>query len=127
MGEWSFRDLAAHLLGWRQRTIARLEAAGAGMPEPPPFWPADLAGDDDAINAWLHERDLGRGVDEILADVEDSYHRIARAIARLPDSTITDRHFDWLDGGTLAAADLFGHLHDEHEPSIRAWLASRGG
>ena len=27
MGPWSFKDLAAHLLGWRDRTIARLEAA----------------------------------------------------------------------------------------------------
>ena len=36
MGEWTFKDLAAHLLGWRQRTIARLEAAAAGEREPAP-------------------------------------------------------------------------------------------
>ena len=28
MGEWSFGDMAGHLVGWRNRTIARLEAAG---------------------------------------------------------------------------------------------------
>ena len=33
--------------------------------------------------------------------------------------------FPWLDGTALADAELFGHLHDEHEPSIRAWLAER--
>ena len=26
MGEWTFGDRAGHLLGWRNRTIARLEA-----------------------------------------------------------------------------------------------------
>ena len=42
MGEWSFKDLAAHLLGWRQRTVARFEAAAAGREEPKPPWPEDL-------------------------------------------------------------------------------------
>jgi hypothetical protein len=35
-----------------------------------------------------------------------------------------------LEGQALADADFFGHVHDEHEPSIRAWLdgeaAARG-
>ena len=34
MGEWSFADMAGHLVGWRNHTIARLEAAGRGEPEP---------------------------------------------------------------------------------------------
>ncbi len=32
MGQWTFADLAGHLLGWRNRTIARLEAAASGGP-----------------------------------------------------------------------------------------------
>ena len=35
MGEWTFKDLASHLLAWRERTIARLEAAAEGREEPP--------------------------------------------------------------------------------------------
>src|SRR5438445_2588771 len=35
MGAWTFGDLAGHLLAWRNRSIARLEAAGRGEPEPP--------------------------------------------------------------------------------------------
>jgi hypothetical protein len=30
-----------------------------------------------------------------------------------------------MEGESLAETDLFGHLHDEHMPSIRAWLATR--
>ena len=30
MGDWTFKDLATHLLGWRQRTIDRIEAGPGG-------------------------------------------------------------------------------------------------
>src|SRR4051812_14544303 len=51
MGEWTFKDLAAHITGWRERTIARLDAAGRGEEAPPPQWPGQLSDDDD-INTW---------------------------------------------------------------------------
>ena len=81
MGQWTFKDLAAHLLGWRQRMIARLEAAVAGEREPAPAWPADLS--DDEVNEWLHERDRDRPLREVLDDVDRSYDRIERAVAAL--------------------------------------------
>ena len=65
MGDWTFGDLAGHLLAWRNRTIARLEAAGHGEPEPPPPWPTNLE-NDDAINSWIHEQDRGRSAAEMI-------------------------------------------------------------
>ena len=126
MGAWTFKDLASHLLGWRQRMIARLEAAAAGNPEPPPSWPSELVGDVDAVNPWLRARDLDRPLRDVLRDIDDSYARLANAVARLPDDLVTRRGaFAWLEGDALAESDLFGHLHDEHEASIRAWLTDR--
>src|SRR5688572_16209065 len=56
MGGWTFKDLASHLLAWRDRTIARLEAVAVGREEPPNPWPAELGDDeDDPVNAWIHE------------------------------------------------------------------------
>jgi hypothetical protein len=125
MGEWSFKDLASHLLAWRQRTIARLEAAAAGQSEPAPAWPADLT-EDDEINEWFRERDKGKDVREVLDDVDRSYERIERAISALSDDVVTDRDaFRWLGGESLAEASLFSHLHEEHEPAIRTWLTTR--
>ena len=37
-GHWSIKDIAAHLTGWRSRTVARLQAAQRSEPEPPPPW-----------------------------------------------------------------------------------------
>jgi hypothetical protein len=126
MGDWSFRDVASHLLGWRNRTIARLEAAAAGRPEPPPPWPVELD-DDDPINDWIREQAASRSTPEVLHAIDQSYPRLAAAIAALPDEAISSRDvFPWLGGESLAETELFSHLHDEHEPSIRDWLARRG-
>jgi hypothetical protein len=106
MGDWTFKDLASHLLGWRQRMIGRLEAAAEGRPEPATPWPAELDGVDE-INPWIRARDLDRPLRDVLDVIDDSYARLAK------------------EGEALAETELFGHLHDEHEASIRAWLADR--
>ncbi|HEX8036254.1 MAG TPA: maleylpyruvate isomerase N-terminal domain-containing protein [Ktedonobacterales bacterium] len=121
MGDWTFKDLVAHLGGWRERTIRRLEA-GPGQ-EPPTPWPSNLT-DDDEINAWIYEQNRVRALRDVLADYDAHFGRLAAAIAALPDEDVTTPgRFEWMEGGALAEADLFGHLHEEHEPSIRAWLA----
>jgi len=126
MGDWTFKDLASHLLGWRNRMIDRLEAAADGRAEPPTPWPPGLDGDDE-INHWIRARDLDRPVRDVLDDIDESYARVAKAVAALPLDLVTRAGvFPWLEGDALAETDLFGHLHDEHEASIRAWLADRG-
>lgn len=125
MGQWTFKDLVSHLAAWRNRTLARLEAAAAGQGEPAPPWPADLK-DDDPINAWIRERDQHRSLDEVLADYDSSFDRLAAVAKRLPDDALTrPGYFSWMGDVAFADAPLFGHLHDEHEPAIRRWLASR--
>ena len=76
MGEWTFKDLAAHLLGWRNRTIARLEAA-AGRVEKPPAnpWPAELDDDDDDQRLDPGTQPDDRTVRQVLDDVDRSYER----------------------------------------------------
>src|SRR5258708_3821014 len=79
MGAWTFGDVAGHLLAWRNRTIARLEAAGRGEPEPSPAWPTDLEGDD-AINSWIRDQDRGRSAAEMIAAYDASFDRLGAAV-----------------------------------------------
>ncbi|MGZ6319910.1 MAG: ClbS/DfsB family four-helix bundle protein [Ktedonobacterales bacterium] len=121
MGDWTFKDLVAHLGGWRERTVHRLEA-GPGQ-EPPTPWPSNLT-DDDEINAWFYEQNRDRPLRDVLAEYDAHFGRLAAAIAALQDEDITTPgRFEWMEGGALAEADFFDHLHEEHEPSIRAWMA----
>ena len=125
MGDWTFGDMAGHLAGWRERTIARVEAAARGEPEPAPPWPSSMddAMDDDAtINDWIQEHHAGHSPEDLVAEYDASYDRLAAAIEALPDEVSTDPNaFPWI-GGPLVDADFSDHLHEEHVPSVRAWL-----
>jgi len=126
-GGWSFRDITAHLMGWRLYGIARLEAAAKGDPEPPAPWPSDLE-EDDEINAWFYDRDRNIPTSEVMQTASNSYQRLHDAISALPDEALTKPdYFDWTEGTPLGTwfvdRAYFGHLHEEHEPDIRAWLA----
>jgi hypothetical protein len=125
MGEWTFKDLVSHLAGWRNRTLARLEAVARGRHTPADPWPSALT-DDDAINAWIRDRDLDRSVDDLLADYDRSFERLAAVTAALPDDVLTaPGRFPWMGDIAFVDAPLFGHLHEEHEPAVRRWLRSR--
>lgn len=125
MGEWTFKDLAAHLTGWRRRTVRLLEAAARREPPPANPWPAELGDDDDdPINAWLHDQSKDRPLTEVLADADRVYVEFIAAIARLPTEVLTDpNRFDWMDGLALVDGDFSEHF-GEHEPDVRRWLAS---
>jgi hypothetical protein len=126
MGDWTFKDLVAHITGWRARSLQRLEAAARGQGEPPPPWPANLT-DDDEINDWIHEQNRERLLAEVVGESRESYARLAEIIQMLPDEALTDPgYFPWLEGEALGTSitggSFFGHLHEEHEPDIRKWL-----
>ena len=125
MGAWTFKDLAAHLLGWRERSIARLQAVAAGQPDPPPPWPTWMD-DDDTINGWIQERSDGRSTRDVLDAVDASYDALAAALGALPPEILDDpQGIPWLDGTAAVDVDWLSHLHEEHLPSIREWLATR--
>jgi len=126
MGEWTFKDLVAHITGWRARSLQRLEAAANGWPEPDPVWPADRVTDDE-INDWIHEVNKDRLLGEVVSESRESYARLAEIVQMLPDDALTDQErFPWLEGEALGpqivSGSFFSHLHEEHEPEIRRWL-----
>jgi len=125
---WSLKDLAAHLTGWRVRSLDRLEAAARGEQDPPPPWPTGLA-EDDVINEWIYEENKDRPAVDVLADVDAAFRRIRSFVGSLPDEELADpAYFPFLEGSALgdaiASGEFFGHYHDEHEPDVERWLAT---
>ena len=122
MGEWSFGDVAGHLLAWRNRTIARLEAAARGEPDPLPYEP-DTDDEIDAFNVEVRAADAGRPPAELVDAYTDTYDRLIRALDALPESTLRDPNaLPFTDGQALIDVLFTGHLHEEHAPDVRAWL-----
>ena len=123
-GDWSMKDIVAHLTGWNRWLVARLQAAGRGEPEPPPPWPAHLQSEDE-INTWIYESNRGRSVGEVLDETHQVHQQLLAVIAGLPDAVQIEP--DWrlvrLNDQRFPAGEFFDHFHDDHEPDIRAWLA----
>jgi hypothetical protein len=80
--------------------------------------------DTDGINDWIQAQSAGRSTDEVLAAIDASYERLAAALARFPEATLTDPHaIMMVDGTAPVDIDWVSHWHVEHEPSVREWLA----
>src|SRR5262245_31918389 len=102
-GDWSIKDIVAHLTGWRRRTVARIQAAQHGDPEPPPPWPAQLQTDDE-INAWIYETNKKKPVPEVLDDSHQVFEQLLAAIECLPNQVFmdTERYLPWLGESPFA-------------------------
>lgn len=126
-GDWSMRDIVAHLTGWERRVVASLQAALRGEPEPPPPWPAHLEAEDD-INAWIYEANRDRSAREVLADARSVFQQLLATVESLPDGARIVRigptfYHVWVGEERFPAGELFNHFRDDHEADVRAWLA----
>jgi hypothetical protein len=127
MGEWTFKDLTAHLTFWQEWTITRIEAGPGG--NPPTTWPAAMGTEDeiddwDEVNGWIHEQHRYRPLRDVLAGADRTYELLAALIETMPEEDLMTPGRFWFDE-PLVDAEFFGHRYEEHEPSIRAWLQTR--
>ena len=140
IGDWTFKDVVAHLAGWRQRFVDEIVAALQGTTVPNRGWPhtyeesADESPDGEAktqaINDWMYEQSRHRTYNQVLAEYALQWTTIQAALDLMPDDLLTDPTALATLGGqsladTLTGPDAFSHFHDEHEAEIRAWLAAR--
>ena len=125
-GEWSVKDIVAHLTGWRRRTVARLQAALRNEPVPAPAWPPHLTTDDE-INAWIYAANRDRPLEDVLRESRDIFQQLLKTLDAIPEADLLNpdlTRFPWLAGEQLplTGALFFAHFHEEHEPDMRAWL-----
>jgi hypothetical protein len=136
-GDWTFKDVVAHLSGWQRRTLNRFQAVRHDQPVPPPPWSAELGPIEDEdeeverINDWIYERNRDRSVTDVLAESRGQWDELREVVGVLPDAVLNDPvRFPGLEEESLAQSvvggSLLGHFHEEHEPAIRAWLDETG-
>lgn len=128
-GDWSIKDIVAHLSDWQPWMLSRLQAAQRGEPAPTPPWPAQLQSDDE-INAWIYETNRERSLGEVLDRSQQGFQQLVAAVEGLPDDVRIETiqsggreyHVVWLNDQRFAPGEFFDHFHDDHEPEMRAWL-----
>jgi hypothetical protein len=119
--QWTMKDTIAHLTTWWRREVARLAAVQRGERPPNHPLPSDVA----VINQWVYLTNRDRPIEHVLRDADESWQQFEAEIKELSEEVLFTEQFDWMEGRTLGAGilhDFVIHLHEEHEPLIRAWL-----
>jgi hypothetical protein len=123
-GNRSIKDVMAHLRGWQQRSIARVEAALKGLEPYFQVWPSDLnpdlEEDVDAINAWI--LDYGRQQSWLDGHREwrTGFLHFIELVELVPEEDLFQPgRYDWLGDRTLAyIVEASIEHHQEHREEM---------
>ena len=129
-GDWTLKDVGGHLNGWRTRTVARLEAATRNEEPSATIWPADFSDETDEgvdqINDWLQAHYRDQPAEAVLGEAREQFGRMRAAVEALSEEDLNSPgRYPWLGDVPLLAVveGSLEHLHEEHEPALRTWLA----
>jgi hypothetical protein len=105
-GEWTRKDVLAHLEAWERRLLTLVTALRAGDPLPPSV-------ETDALNEQFFQANRDRSLDDVRSGERDAYERMLAAIDEATDEELFDgTHFRWTDGEPFAS--WFRANGDEH-------------
>ena len=127
-GDWSGKDIVAHLAACNAQMVQWLEESLRGevpdRPAPGQPWP-EL----DSINEQIYTESRDKTLAEVLATFHDSHRRAQQAVENLSEEELLDPHrFEWLKGSPmwrLVASNTWEH-YQEHREAIENWLKERG-
>lgn len=118
-GDWSVRDIVAHVTTWEEEALKHLP--GVLMGKRPPRYSVTYGGVD-AFNAQATERTRTLSLPAVLQRQEDVHRRLIALIEAVPD--------DQLGGGTRfrhrLRLDTYGH-YPHHARAIEQWRKRRLG
>jgi DinB superfamily len=124
-GEWSVKQLVAHLTWYEQAvvegaqqalntgTFSRRRPDGVGL---------------DEMNALFAEESRTRPASDVLAEADAVFEQLLALIAACPDAILNDPQLlglpDDMPPWMRVANNSYAHYR-EHEPALRAWLARK--
>ena len=127
---WSIKDVIAHLWGWQQISIARVEAAKLNQEPEFPKWIEELGKDWDEeentnqTNAWIYKTYQIESWSEIYQNWREGFLKLLDSAESIPEKYLLDEsRYSWLHGYSLAFI-LMGSYdhHREHLDELFATL-----
>ncbi len=119
-GDWTLKDLLAHLAVWQSRLVTDLFKIERGLT---PEWNLSDA-QVDALNARFYREQKDRLLERILDDLYGVHAVLMSRLEALSEFALTDpKKHKWLKGKPLSAfvaEDSLEHYR-EHVPEILAW------
>jgi len=118
-GDWSARDLMAHLTYWEARMLDRLGVETAVPMQEGPM---------DRVNQAVYERSRGRRLADVRAEFDDIHRQLLERVAALSDDELNrvpagrenSQEVVW----EYVAAETWDH-YPEHAATLEAWADAR--
>jgi hypothetical protein len=127
VGQWSVKDLIAHITLWEAELVKLLWQTAQGQkPTTVHFSGVDM----DARNAAWYQEQKDRSMERIVADFAAVRKQTSRRVEAFSDKDLNDQsRFSWLRGHPLwewIAEDSFAH-EAEHTAQILDWRKRKEG
>lgn len=123
-GEWSVKDILAHIVAWEQRMVGWVAAACRG--ETPPQLANGIDGPElDRWNDETYRQYKDQTLAEVLAAFQASYPPALAAAVETPEPELFEAdRFAWRNGQPLWIMVMAntGWHYKEHRESIEKWL-----
>jgi hypothetical protein len=127
-GDWSLKDLVAHLTTWHRDHILCLDAAVMNTPIADPPWPLEISNTDD-INAWIFSQSSRRKLKDVLDENEQVFEALIEIVENFSEDIqveiIKDHRVVRFGEQQFSVGYFFDHFHEDHETQIREWLKKR--
>jgi hypothetical protein len=116
-GNWSVRDIIAHVTWWEEEALKHLPLILAGG-KPPRY--SVTYGGIDAFNAQMTEKKRNLSIDEVLRQRDETHHRLIDFIQTVPEDQIArETRFR-----RRLRLDTYSH-YPKHAEAIRKWREQR--
>ena len=116
-GDWSVKDIIAHVSWWEEEALRHLPSIIAG--ERPPRY-STIYGGIDAFNAMMAEQKRDLSLSDVLRQQVDTHRRLVESILSVPeDQFARETRFR-----RRLRLDTYGH-YPIHTASIREWRQQR--
>lgn len=113
VGEWSVKDILAHVTTWELEALKHLPEIAAGKPQQRY---KDVYGGLDAFNALTFAENRARSLDEVRARLADTHQRLLDYLGTVPDDLLHSRE----RFRTRLRWDTYSH-YPIHAGHIREW------
>lgn len=123
IGEWSVKDILAHLIDWEQRFLSWYQAGLRGeVPQTPA--PGLNWGELDKLNQMIYEKHKDRTLASVRDEFNASYQQVLRTVSDIPEADIFPvGRFAWTGKGNLASYILANTANHYRwaKTQIRKW------
>ncbi len=125
VGDWTVKDILAHITAWQTRLIASMFKAERGLT------PDTTEGGKtvDQMNERFYQEMKERPFDQVWDDLDASYHQLLSRLENWSEKDLFDpKRFKWMKGQPFLeyiAGDSYEH-YEEHAVQIREWRKTIG-